>query len=484
MRKKILKTLSLFAFAFMLNVVGMITVNAASGSVSVRSSSSKVVVGNNVTVTVTVSSTSAIGSWDCTLSYDSSKLTFVSSTASGQRMVGYGDGSKRSASYTFTFRAKASGTASVYISAASILDWTTEQEIGVTRGSTSISVITQEQLQASYSSNNNLASLSIDNATLSPAFNASTTSYTVELEPNTTSIKVNATAADSKSSISGAGIVNVVDGSNTINVVVTAENGKSKTYTINATVKELAPIEVKADGKSYTIARKEGSYQAPTSFEKTSIKIGNEDVLAYVNKKIGCTVVGLKDDKGQIGIYIYDSKTKKYSLYKNITVGSTNIYLKDLTDQAEVPAGYERTSLKIDSTTLSAWNYDGGESFFLIYGVNTESGEETFYLYDKDRATIQRFYGDQVNDLNDKLQQEKKLTMIVGGIGAVFILLTVFLLAKTLLKNHKEGKVSYKDSNEDLRRLGIDTDEVNKESIEESEENPERESFRKKKHRK
>jgi hypothetical protein len=444
-RNKILKTISLIVCAIVINVFGMISVNAASGSVTVRSSSSKVVVGNNVTVTVTVASTSAIGSWDCTLSYDSAKLSFVSSTASGQRMVGYGDGSKRSSSYTFTFKAKSSGTASVYISAASILDWTTEQEIGVTKGSTSISVITQAQLEASYSSNNNLASLSIDNATLSPAFNAGTTSYTVELEPNTTSIKVNATVADGKSSLAGAGIVNVVDGSNTISVVVTAENGKPKTYTINATVKELAPIEVKVGSDTYTVVRKEGIYQAPTSFEKTTIKIGEEDVLAYNNKKIACTIVGLKNAKGEIGIYIYDAKTKTYSPYKSITVGSTNLYLKNLTDKSDVPTGYKSTTLKVDNVTFDAWNYNGDTQFYLIYGVNTENGEDTFYLYDKDRATIQRFDGNQVNDLNNQLQHDKQLIIIVGTAGALFAISTIVLLIKTLGKKKEKRPTLVRD---------------------------------------
>lgn len=54
------------------------SLKAASGSISVRSSRSSLVVGNQVTVTVTVSSTSPLGSWEYSLNYDSSKLKLIS----------------------------------------------------------------------------------------------------------------------------------------------------------------------------------------------------------------------------------------------------------------------------------------------------------------------------------------------------------------------------------------------------------------------
>ena len=49
-------------------------VNAASASISVTASSTSVVVGSTFTITYKISSSSALGSWEFTPSYDTSKF--------------------------------------------------------------------------------------------------------------------------------------------------------------------------------------------------------------------------------------------------------------------------------------------------------------------------------------------------------------------------------------------------------------------------
>ena len=92
---------------------------------------------------------------------------------------------------------------------------------------------------------------------------------------------------------------------------MTAENGNVNTYTINVTVKELDPIEVEVSGKKYNIIRKEGIIEAPYNYEKSSIKIGDEDVLCYKNIVTGNILIGLKDSEGNGKYYSYDEKSNK-----------------------------------------------------------------------------------------------------------------------------------------------------------------------------
>ena len=66
----------------------------------------------------------------------------------------------------------------------------------VTNGSRTISIITQAQLEASYSKNNNLSTLSISGASLSPEFNKDILEYTAELDPDTTKANVSAEVED------------------------------------------------------------------------------------------------------------------------------------------------------------------------------------------------------------------------------------------------------------------------------------------------
>ncbi len=87
------------------------------------------------------------------------------------------------------------------------------------------------------SSNADLRSLTvIPAATLNPAFDKNVVEYNVELPSGTTSVRVTALPDDFLSNVSGTGEVDVSSGSATAEVVVTAEDGTVKTYTVNFTV--------------------------------------------------------------------------------------------------------------------------------------------------------------------------------------------------------------------------------------------------------
>jgi len=83
------------------------------------------------------------------------------------------------------------------------------------------------------SSNNNLSNLKVDGSTIVD-FNKSVTSYDLG-NTSSTSITIEATKEDSKASISGLGIKTLDYGTNSFDIVVTAENGTKKTYTIKIT---------------------------------------------------------------------------------------------------------------------------------------------------------------------------------------------------------------------------------------------------------
>jgi hypothetical protein len=92
------------------------------------------------------------------------------------------------------------------------------------------------------SNNTNLSGLTTGTGTLNPNFDATTTAYTAKVPNATNTITVTPTKADASAKIlvngiavssgSASGTINLSEGSNTITVVVTAQNGTSKIYTL------------------------------------------------------------------------------------------------------------------------------------------------------------------------------------------------------------------------------------------------------------
>lgn len=85
---------------------------------------------------------------------------------------------------------------------------------------------------AEKSSNANLSNLGIRPHDFT-GFKYGTTSYEVSVPENTESVEVYATAQDAKAKIAGTGKKTLEKGENTVQVVVTAEDGTKKTYTLN-----------------------------------------------------------------------------------------------------------------------------------------------------------------------------------------------------------------------------------------------------------
>ncbi len=80
-----------------------------------------------------------------------------------------------------------------------------------------------------------LSDLTVSPGQLSPVFNPGTTSYTAEVANNVSSITITATSKHAAATVSGAGAHALSVGANTLNVVVTAEDGTQKTYTLTVT---------------------------------------------------------------------------------------------------------------------------------------------------------------------------------------------------------------------------------------------------------
>lgn len=458
--KKILTGAFILLFAFIFKIDN---VSAASCRIGVSAPSS-VVVGQSFKVTVTVAGSASIGSWEYTLSYDSSKVRLNSGTL---HVVDYGNGSKSSSSYSYSFTALQSGSATFKPVNASVLDYASTNECLSSTGSASVSMKSQSEIEASYSRNNNLSSLSVEGADLSPSFNKNITEYQATLPVDTTKAKIIATAQDSKASITGAGEVDVVDGINKIEIIVTAEHGEKKKYVINLTVQELDPVKVKVDGKTYTVVRKKGQVEnIPVGFTETTIKIGDQDVCAYQSEIAKILLVALKDNEGNIKLFIYDKNKNSYTSFMEAKGGEVNLLILN-NEKIKTPLDFVKTSFKINDLKIEGYKYryDKNDNYYLVYAKNLETGDEGFYLYDKKNSTFSRYYK-ELSDIKD--MHTKYVFYVAAALALIFVLIIIFKLLGKFKSNDKKiekyqrkidklkGKIKNEDSNYDYSIDDVD----------------------------
>lgn len=449
MKKKIILLLALsLIFIFPKNV------SAITASMSCSSSGS-VSLGNTITVTIS-GSASEKGYWEGIMSYDSSKLQLIS----GSERI-FDETSAASKSYSYKFKAISTGTATVKMSSINVSSESGDSETSTSSSTCSINVTTPAPVTPK-NSDNNLKSLSIEGATISPEFNKDTLEYSAEFPSDTTKITINAEKNDSKASISGTGEREVVEGTNKIEVVVTAENGSTKTYIINAIVAEKDPIEVKVNGKKYTVIRKKDVLEVPEGYTEITVNINGEEIPAYSNEVTGYLLVGLNDSKGIPSWYIYDKEKNTYTKY--IELGGSSLRIALLKpNKKDIPYKYYESTFEFNEQMINGYTFNEETDFRLVYGINIETGEKSFYVYDLKEKTLQRFYNEQVLIY---IELVKKCKYLLLGMGIGGILLFVLLISSLIRNTKFKKKYLSKIENVKKQKKEVPKEEVKYKNIE------------------
>lgn len=171
--------------------------------------------------------------------------------------------------------------------------------------------------------NNYLNTLSVTGQTLTPGFTGATTSYSLVVDNSVESIKVNATAVASTSTVSGTGTVSLKVGSNTVSVKCKSQSGSTKTYKLTVVRQEGEETSKVPTSKTYTVGSKYITGIQPGTKASTVLK--NLTASGATLKLVGT------DGKKKSGavvtsdvVQLYDGSGKKISSYTIVIYGDVN----------------------------------------------------------------------------------------------------------------------------------------------------------------
>lgn len=169
---------------------------------------------------------------------------------------------------------------------------------------------------------NTLETLSLTGSTFN--FDKNTTTYNVTVDAESTTIS--ATKTDSYAGVSGTGKKNLSYGKNTFKVVVTAENGIKKTYTINVTRPDNRSTNnnlssLKLSNGTISFNKNTTTYNVEVQGTITNVKIDAtlEDTKSSFVKNYGPRTVKLNYGKNTVLVKVKAENTKEKTYTLNIT---------------------------------------------------------------------------------------------------------------------------------------------------------------------
>lgn len=217
------------------------------------------------------------------------------------------------------------------------------------------------------SSNANLSNLGIRPNDFS-GFKEGTTSYDVTVPSDTDTIEIYATAQNSNAKISGTGSKKLETGKNTFSVVVTAEDGTKKTYTINITKSEGKGENTESIQEQYSgdglasleIENLELSPKFDTTVHEYNVKYIGEntklDIKATTTDPYYTTEItgneDLKEGENIINVLVSDPDGKNIATYQ-ITVNKSIVDEEALAKEEKQKEKQEKRKIILGAVGIS-----------------------------------------------------------------------------------------------------------------------------------
>ena len=395
-----------------------ISVSAGQGSVSV---------GKTVAFSITVPSGSE--AWTYSVSW-SGNLTLESGDTAPMGFEG------DSRTNQLVFRANSTGTGTVSISAGSYCIAGVDYDAS---GSASVSIVSASEPDDSEpdytpstpgkSGNNALSALTVSAGTLTPAFDPAVTEYTLSLPQGTEKLTLTATPSDSNATVQGDGELTLQEGENTLPLVVTAENGDTKTYTVTAKVAQAPTLFLDYNGQRLGVVKDVSQVTPPAGFAPAEPITYSGDTLPIWTDVSGKrTLVYLMDEKTSAqGFYLFSQTTGVQSPYLPILCGSVTYIYTDIPKELSSVPGLIPATVKAFGQTLNGWTYnDASLKDFCVLYLMDDAGSYGYYTYDSREETLQRFSGAVfTDDAGQSLRVPMLYVYIAGGAALVLLILLI-----------------------------------------------------------
>ena len=395
-----------------------ISVSAGQGSVSV---------GKTVAFSITVPSGSE--AWTYSVSW-SGNLTLESGDTAPMGFEG------DSRTNQLVFRANSTGTGTVSISAGSYCIAGEDYDAS---GSASVSIVAASEPDDSEpdytpstpgkSGNNALSTLTVSAGTLTPAFDPAVTEYTLSLPQGTEKLTLTATPSDSNATVQGDGELTLQEGENTLPLVVTAENGDTKTYTVTAKVAQAPTLFLDYNGQRLGVVKDVSQVTPPAGFAPAEPITYSGDTLPIWTDVSGKrTLVYLLDEKTSAqGFYLFSQTTGVQSPYLPILCGSVTYIYTDIPKELSSVPGLTPATVKAFGQTLNGWTYnDASLKDFCVLYLMDDAGSYGYYTYDSREETLQRFSGAVfTDDAGQSLRVPMLYVYIAGGAALVLLILLI-----------------------------------------------------------
>lgn len=220
------------------------------------------------------------------------------------------------------------------------------------------------------------------------------------------------------------------EGSSTVTIEAADDGTTSVEPTATAAAGETTDIVVTVNGTDYNFSEAFTANDIPEGYSETTLTFNGEE-RKFVSNEAGVTLGYLVDASGAGSFFMFNEEDATFSPYIELSVSeTTSIVPLSSADSVTLPDSYQQVDLTVQEQQYPAWSDPMTPRYYVIYALNTRTGESALYQYDTDDGTYQYF----IAPTNDT--EEASGSALPGRIGEMIsdhLLLVLVALAVVIL---------------------------------------------------
>ena len=251
---------------------------------------------------------------------------------------------------------------------------------------------------------------------------------------------------------------------------------------------ETTDIVVTVNGTDYNFSEAFTGNDIPEGYSETTLTFNGED-RKFVANEAGVTLGYLVDSSGTGSFFLFNTEDATFSPYIDLSVSdTTSIVPLSNADSVTLPDTYQQVELTVQDQQYPAWSDPMASRYYVIYALNTRTGESGLYRYDTEDGTYQYFTAptdDTEEDssgtalpgtLGELIGSHLMIVLVVVAVIILILLILIIIFAVKLVHRNQElddlydeYDIPYGDEDEEEKKEVKSSGKKNKKALEEPE---------------
>lgn len=227
------------------------------------------------------------------------------------------------------------------------------------------------------------------------------------------------TVSSSSAALSSGETLNLEQGSSAISIAAADDGTTSVAPTATAETAGTAGtgddtgITVTVNGTDYRFSEAFTTTDIPEGYSETTMSFNGGERKFVVNDA-GVYLGYLTDGSGTGGFFLFNTEDATFAPFAQLTISdTTSIIPLDKPEEVNLPDNYQESELTVQDQVFPIWSDPSVSGrYYLIYALNTRTGQESLYQYDSEDGTYQYF------EVSEPVEEEEAAPALPGAVGA------------------------------------------------------------------